>query len=273
MNNLMLVLAVGIIMTSCKKNTTEKKSEVIEQEVNLPTHRLMTYPVIKNTKYLVVFEAGLGDDHSVWTEKNLLTEISGKTDLVVYDRAGYGKSGTGTGKRNIETLSSELKKVVENYAGDRRVILVGHSLGGMIIRDYAIKNPSKIAALLFVDPSHEYYNQLSQIEEDLIYNSLNSEYGPRYGGTQEARSLIEDSNYMATLPALPNVPTIVISSMKIEAGQTMSEKEKWFAAHERLGIGVNDFTHITTTLSGHYIMKDEPDLMINSINSLFGKLP
>lgn len=51
-------------------------------------------------------------------------------------------------------------------------MLVGHSIAGMIMRDYAIKNPAKIAGLLFIDPSHETYNNPTQAQEDFIYNTF-----------------------------------------------------------------------------------------------------
>ncbi len=70
--------------------------------------------------------------------------------MVIYDRAGIGKSETGPNPRNIERLSAELDSVINNF----KVILVGHSLGGLIIRDYAIKNPEKTGTMLFVDPTH-----------------------------------------------------------------------------------------------------------------------
>jgi pimeloyl-ACP methyl ester carboxylesterase len=55
----------------------------------------------------------------------------------------------------INKLRSELEIVIDLFSNGTKVILIGHSLGGMIIRDFAIKTPSKIAALRFVDASHE----------------------------------------------------------------------------------------------------------------------
>lgn len=275
MNKASLALMAFLFILSCKKNKQPdnvSKNTLTQQTVDLSTHKLSTYSVIKHSKYLIVFESGLGDDHTVWTEKQLVADISEKSDVLLYDRAGYGKSENGPGPRNISTLSAELKKVIDNLSPDRKVVLVGHSLGGMIIRDYAVHNPSKVAAILFIDPSHEYYNRPSKADEDYIYNLFNSNYGPKFGGTQEARSLIENSNYMASLSPLPDVPVIVLSSMKVEAEHAVADRKKWFDAHELLGIGVKDFSHIATTVSGHYIMNDEPDLVLKNLTSLLSKL-
>lgn len=267
-----VAILILFLFTSCSKND-EPEINFIESKVTLPTHRLTAYSIIKNTKYLVVFESGLGDDHSVWNVKNVPRKIHAYVDVVTYDRAGYGNSEIGSTPRNIDRLRSELENVVDQFSNGRKVILIGHSLGGMIIRDYAIQNPTKIAGLLFIDPSHENYNQPSQSDEDLIYNLFNSNYGPTFGGTLEARELIEYSQYTSSLPNLPKIPVIVISSMKVDTEHSLSDRQLWFDAHEMLKNGVTDFTHITTTNSGHYIINDEPNLVIDNFNLLLSKLP
>ena len=85
--------------------------------------------------------------------------------------------------------------MIDRFFNGTKVILIGHSLGGMIIRDYAIKNPSKIAALRFVDASHEMYNNLTQAQEDFVYEVYKRVYGENFGGTLEARELTEDTQY------------------------------------------------------------------------------
>jgi len=277
--NIILSLLIGLAcLSSCDKNDDKLNVSFNENSVQLSTHKLETYNVETNSKYLIIFESGLGDDHSVWQSNNVAEKISKKMDVVLYDRGGYGKSTVDNNPRNIERLRSELEQVIDKYANGRKVILVGHSLGGLIIRDYAIKNPGRIAGLLFVDPSHENYNQPSQSVEDLIYNSFSSSYGVNFGGTKEVRELIEDFAYTSLLPNLPNVPVIVLTSMKQDqANKTSDEtynktREDWYNAHDQLKNGVTDFTHIQTTKSGHYIMKEEPDLIVNNIDLLIARI-
>jgi len=241
--------------------------------ISLPTHKLTSYSIIKNTKYLIVFEAGLGDDHSIWNQEDLPFTISAKQDVLLYDRAGYGTSEKGPAPRNIAKLSEELASVINKFDNGREIIFVGHSLAGMIIRDYAIKNPAKVAGLLLIDPSHEAYNNPTQDQEDLIYNTFCGSFGVDFGATMEARELIENSQYMSTLPDLPNVPTIVLTSMKVDDAHIASDRQNWFNAHELLKNGISDFTHITTTNSGHYIFIEEPDLVLDHLNLLISKLP
>jgi pimeloyl-ACP methyl ester carboxylesterase len=272
MNKLSILLLSLVAFTSCEK-TNVTPDNFTTTTISLSTHKLTSYSIIKNSKYLIVFEAGLGDDHSIWNQKNLPTTISDKQDVLLYDRAGYGKSEKGSTPRNIVKLSGELDSVINKFANGRKVILVGHSLAGMIMRDYAIKNPTKTAGILFIDPSHEAYNNPTQAQEDLIYNTFLNSNGANFGATMEARELIEDAQYMATLSNLPNVPTIVLTSMKVDASHNATDRQNWFNAHELLKTGVTDFTHISTTNSGHYIFIEEPNLVLDNLNLLISKLP
>lgn len=270
---LTLTLISPLLILSCNR------SNLKEATIDLPSNKLVSYSLTKNTKYLVVFESGLGMDHTSWTRTDLITKISPFTDVLLYDRAGLGKSAKGPDPRNIERFSAELGGVIDKVSNGRKVILIGHSLGGLIIRDYAIKNPQKTAAILFVDPSHELYNHFSQAIEDTICNKLRSAYGPNSGAISEAGELIEDFQYASTLPDLPDVPVVVITSMQQSDDNITSDKvngssrQGFYDAHEQLKNGVADFTHITTTNSGHNIMLEEPNLIIDNIKLLISKLP
>ena len=275
MKNLKLVLILigSFLMCSCNK------VDFKETMIDLSTHQLATFSVINHTRYLVVFESGLGDDHTPWIEKDIIKKISKLSDVLLYDRAGIGRSGVGPVPRNIERLRIELESVINRFSNGRKVILVGHSLGGLIVRDYAIKNPGKTAAILFVDPAHEWYNHFSQADEDMISNSIKKACGPNSGGAMEASELIEDLQYASTLPNLPNVPVIVLTSMKQNADNIAADKmnhssrQGHYDAHESLKKEVTDFTHITTIHSGHYIMREEPELVTDNVKLLISKLP
>jgi hypothetical protein len=268
--NFIQFLLVSFLFISC--------TDLKETSVPVQSHSINTYSFIKNTKYLVVFESGLGDEHSVWTKKNIIREISPISDILTYDRAGLGKSEPGPDPRNISTLTSELESVVNLFANGRKVILVGHSLGGLIVRDYAIKNPEKTAAILFVDPAHELYNHFSESAIDTICNSMTGSFGNDFAGISEARSLIDDLQYSSNLPDLPDVPVVVLTSMIQNAANINADKmnkssrQGCYNAHESLKNGVTDFTHISTTQSGHYIMIEEPGLIIDNIKTLISKL-
>ena len=248
-----------------------------EQFIPVLDYQLAAYSRNADTdtsaEYPVIFECGFGYNHTVWDFRNAVYDISRESDVLFYDRAGYGKSGSPSNTRDISTLSRDLHCVINEYRNDRKIILVGHSVGGFIIRDYAITYPEEVAALIFIDTSHEKsQDQMEQTEEDSIYEAAKNLFGTNSGPALEAGELIEDFTYMATRPNLPNVPVIVLDSMKVESGVTPEMLARKYDATESLKAGVDDFTHITTTKSSHMIMIDEPDLVTATVKNLIRKL-
>ena len=275
---ILLVITSAFFSISCSDDDKNQNKEYPGTTVDLGTHKLMAYSVSKQSKYLVVFESGHGNDHTSWYSTGKSSEIVSisdflDSDVVLYDRAGYGKSGFNTEPRDIKKLRSELETVVNQFANGRKVVLVGHSLGGLIIRDFAIKNPEKVAGLVFVDASHEKYNHYSQEQIDLFYSNYKTSYGSNSGIALETLQLIEDFKYSATLPNLPDVPVIAITSMKTDAEHNLADRQLWYESKESLKAGVTDFTHITTIKSGHFIQLEEPKLVLDNIRKIVSKLP
>lgn len=248
--------------------------ELKQSNVDVGTHKLEAFSIINDSKYLVVFEAGLGDDHTIWNSYNMAIKTSDRMDVVSYDRANRGQSGNGPVPRDVNRLQSELGDIIDAFAQGRKVVLVGHSLGGFMIRAWAVTNPTRVAGMLFIDPSHEaaFNSYLAQPQEDAMYDKWNSEYGPDFGATLEAREWVEDLEYMATLGNLPDVPVIVLTAMKVEPPTTLADMQPWYDAHESLKTGVTDFTQISIPNSGHMVMVDQPQILINNINLLLSKL-
>lgn len=272
-------LFVFLIFLGCKKEIIPKYDWKEENVLQTETQKLIAWRAgSENSKYLVILEAGLGDDHSVWHQNYLADFCAEKYETVIYDRAGYGKSSIVETNRTIWELNDDLEKVIEKFSKERKVILIGHSLGGLIIRDYAIKNPQKVAGMLFIDPSHEKYNEPTKEQVKQIVEVFSKNFGANHGATREAAYLESDFEYMFTLGPLPNVPVVVLTSMKEDAGNKEADKannrsrQDWYDAHQSLGSGVSDFTHIKTLHAGHYIMKDEPEFFKSNFKVLAGKL-
>ncbi|WP_347594981.1 alpha/beta hydrolase [Acrocarpospora sp. B8E8] len=75
--------------------------------------------------------------------------------VVLYDRGGLDWSEWVPGRRSAVELAEELHAALEAADIPGPYVLVGHSLGGSIIRVYAARHPEKAAGLILVDASHE----------------------------------------------------------------------------------------------------------------------
>lgn len=75
--------------------------------------------------------------------------------VITYDHAGIGES---TGNKNRRTLPSyvkELKEFLSSQDLQPPYILIGHSLGGHIVRYFTDLYPNEVAGLVFLDHPHE----------------------------------------------------------------------------------------------------------------------
>ncbi len=260
---ILFLFVLGTTYSSCKKD--DDQIEIQNTMVDVGGYNLYTLTSGTGTN-TIIFEAGLGDGGESWYVNNVFSSLALNNQVVSYNRAGYSPSESGVEPRNLIQLSDELHQIITDISQNEKVILVGHSLGGAIIRYYAIEHPEKVKAILFIDPSHESYKVVPQSEEDAIVQIFID--AGQLDISKEAEQLIEDLNILEGLPNLPNIPIRVLTSIKLVNGLTLEDREDWSNAHSTLGEGVDNFIHIETENSGHYIHRDEPELVLNAINEL-----
>lgn len=123
---------------------------------------------------LVVLEAGLGGTGAFWGPVHRLLARSAR--VVAYDRAGYGGSAPGPRPRDLEGLADDLEVVLDAYEHER-LVLVGHSWGGPIVRTVAARRRSdrRVAGLVLVDQSDEHadlYFSRSMRAQSVVQDAL-----------------------------------------------------------------------------------------------------
>ncbi len=110
----------------------------------------------------VVVATSLGEPGHGWAE--IQRQLAQHTTVVLYDRAGFGWSDPGpwpTGKQVVDDLHALL-----GAAGiPAPYVLVGHSLGGLLVRLYVRRYPEEVAGLVLVDSSHpDQWRELSKLD-------------------------------------------------------------------------------------------------------------
>ena len=105
---------------------------------------------------LVVLEAGLGASGLYWALVHRM--LAERVRVVAYERAGYGESDPVRGPRTLDRLADDLDAVVAAQQFTR-LVLVGHSWGGPIVRTLAARRLAAgkpIDWLVLVDQSDEH---------------------------------------------------------------------------------------------------------------------
>lgn len=248
---------ICVLVMSC--NNDDDSVSTPSNMVDTGNYKLFT-KTSGNGNHTIVFESGLGDNYESWYQ---LLSLSNSNQVVAYNRAGYEPSESATNQRSIVQLAEDLHQVILSKSENEQVILVGHSLGGAVVRYYAVQHPEKVKALLFVDPSHEDFAVMTQEQEDNMVGYFTGEGLLHIAN--EAEQLIENFQTLDQLPVLPDVPTIVLTSIRDREDEN---ETNWVDAHATLGENITNFTHITTENSGHYIQVEEPQLVFEAINTL-----
>lgn len=108
----------------------------------------------------VILEAGQGALGSLtWTA--IKSQVAEFVRVCSYDRAGLLWSDPGPTPRVSTTIAAELQALLQEADESGPYVLVGHSLGGIHIRNFAELEPSEVGGFVFVDASHP--DQLSRL--------------------------------------------------------------------------------------------------------------
>lgn len=90
-------------------------------------------------------------DRQFWKEQ---VPVFGKDYTVVtMDLGGHGESGTSRTSWTIPAFAEDVKAVVDKLKL-RRVVLIGHSMGGQVVVEAARQMPDQVIGLVYVDTLH-----------------------------------------------------------------------------------------------------------------------
>lgn len=246
----------------------------------------------------VVFDSGLGGSSLDWTL--VQPEVASFTRACAYDRAGYAWSDPGPLPRDPEHIVTDLEQLLGNGSVAAPYVLVGHSLGGLIVQRFARRNPQRIAGLVLVDATHE--DQFRRLEEALVPSdqagpwflvTTSAAYRPPEGLPDDVRlladafaaraqSIVVTSSELSFLRKtartaaaaageLPDVPLVVISHrLATPAAPTRDARmaELWMEMQRELAAGTRHSTHVIAATEDHYVHIREPQTVINAVRGV-----
>ncbi len=105
----------------------------------------------------IVLDAGLGNDGLIWGR--VQPALAKTTRVCSYDRAGFGWSDALPPPRDADHIAAELHGLLAEAQVTGPIVLMGHSIAGIYIRDYATRYPENVVGLIFVDGSTPLQNR------------------------------------------------------------------------------------------------------------------
>lgn len=111
-----------------------------------------THYAIEGSGPPLVLVHGLGMRREMW--RPLLPALAARYTVVTYDLAGHGRSTPPAEPVRLSSLSEQLLRLMDELKIDKAP-LAGFSLGGMIVRRFALDHADRAAALIVLASAHD----------------------------------------------------------------------------------------------------------------------
>jgi pimeloyl-ACP methyl ester carboxylesterase len=129
----------------------------------------------------VILEAGAGDYSNRWT--SVQEVLAPRIRSCAYDRAGFGWSAGNPQSMAQDNADLHALLAAANVPGP--YVLVGHSVGALLVRRYADHYPDGIVGMVLVGPTHENTRLFSPVDNQWkrmreLPNPTGAEFQERY---------------------------------------------------------------------------------------------
>ena len=256
----------------------------------------------------VVLVAGMGERADTWmsttsdpssTQGSVFPAVAEFTRVCAYDRPGTATAtedgfettpSTPLGRAaSVGDSAADLDLLLTAAGETGPYVLVGHSLGGPIVRLYAAAHPEQVAGLVLDDALSEDLGDSLTPKQLEKFEKLNDPVSQgRPPGSEEAQYVASVVPLLRTAATLTDVPTTILTADQWpftaqffeDAGASGAipsfvTKEftdaLWASQIEAQAALAKKFPgaeHVTRTDAGHYIHRDNPQLVISSIRDV-----
>ena len=222
----------------------------------------------------VIFESGFTMGWNTW--RRVLPGLAPQARLITYSRAGTGKSDAPVGVPTVADRVADLEALIQATQSKPPFVLVGHSYGGLVVRQFASKHPTWVQGLVMVDPASEHvgaaWRALDAARAEREDRTQIERAPQRFKGEFELVMGQLNAGLNPEIGPLPLVPVVLLTSIKQEWPDLLAfgaaGREAWRQAHARWFTQVRNGSHVLTDVSGHFIQMDEPELVVQAVQSV-----
>jgi pimeloyl-ACP methyl ester carboxylesterase len=270
------------ILAKVMKDQEERMSNPTESITVGPSGRRLALTRSGAGAPVVVLETGLGAESDEW--EPVQREVAQFTEVCRYDRANRGQSDPAPKPRSAQGAVDDLHALLSAAQVPAPYVLVGHSLGGIIVRLYAHQYPSEVAGLVLIDPSHE--DQFARMSRYLP---------PPFPGEPETLIQFRDFwttgwrdpdqngegfDFLATrtqaqaIGSLGAIPMLVLTAAEwIKQAPPGNEgaprmQAQWEGLHHEIMQLSSRAQQIPVKSSGHFIQREQPDIIVAAIRQM-----
>jgi pimeloyl-ACP methyl ester carboxylesterase len=252
---------------------------------------------------VVVVVAAMADNVLMWTR--IQRELAGEMRVCLYDRAGIGWSDPPPqGPRTFGDMAGELHDLLSIAGIPAPYVLVGHSVGGIVARQFAVRYPGAVSGIALIDSSHEDQVRRRGVDgwpygqRELLIRAAKRQariLGMRRLAAALGLARKLDADIAREVPAefAAAARAIALSSRqrRIQVRETLMlarssgqppalgslplavvtagrQVPGWVRMQEELASLSTRTTHLTAENAGHYVHLDDPELIVRVIRDL-----
>ncbi len=214
---------------------------------------------------------------------DLQKRLAKHTRVIAYDRPGLGESDSNSDPRTLDVIDRDLGELLRAMDVPPPYILIGHSLGGHIIRYYANNHPKEVAGLVFIDSPHEdwfnYIRSRWSAEQVNDYFKMWSRDNPSFTGVAQEEMLAYERNcdLVRGIDIAQDMPVLMFTgknSGHFRSDQVGSklDQQHWAQMQASLISNVEDAKHIIDWETGHMLHHDKPEKVAKEITKFLNKV-
>ncbi|GAB3922813.1 hypothetical protein GCM10029976_012150 [Kribbella albertanoniae] len=233
----------------------------------------LAYRYVPGDAPCIVFVSGLGGSGEEWD--SVIERLPAGLSTLVYARAGCGESGpvdaatAAASAQPVQWGAEQLLALLGTVGVQEPWILVGHSIGGLIVDAFARLWPDLVCGLVLVDASDPALHTALDVDKEVLVD----------GREGEAWRI----SYPETLDNFEpgpqrHVETVVIGSamwrwLPVKEAEeyrplSLVEMDQWWHRHQ-LQLAQRWSGHLVVPhFAGHLVQKDSPDLVAEVVRSM-----
>jgi pimeloyl-ACP methyl ester carboxylesterase len=229
-------------------------------------------------------------------------EITRFARVCSYDRAGLGWSEPAPSPRSFEAHARELDALLEGALVPGPYVLVPHSWGGGVVREFVRAYRDKVAGLVLVETGDQELAFLPSAQASFaraaeinkvaavlhrfgVIRLVPGLLGPYANASEEVRArllrpgtfaaMVEQSEVIAMTPvdrgwigsgmSVGDLPLVVVVRGRPDMGDDPEFERAWLEGNRRLRNVSTNSTVIVAHESGHLINIDAPDVYVDAV--------
>ncbi len=251
----------------------------------------------------VIVEAGLSQFTAHGSYGAAQDSIATFARVCTYDRAGLGWSDPATDERTHDAMVDDLRALRTALRIRGPLVLVGHSMGGLLVRRYAQRFPGDVQAVVLVDatPEAALFTEAAAAERRALVEKIDAGLRtatpgvpvvPMSPGTAPEVMLAFTPEVLQGVrqeyAAIDRVPAILRGDrgygtlgdrplVVVRRGRTATpptpEDERWRTWQESLLSLSSRSRMVVAERAGHAIPYDRPDVIATVVRDLLRELP